>query len=95
MNVAAVKLETPEGQLDCLSWGAPLRTYGVYVLKSQCGCYSIHAEKVEGRWRYEALVRTDVWNNVIGWFWSKEDAIAACEKHIASGNSLNQPLGRI
>ena len=50
-------------------------------MKSECERYSIHAEKVGKRWRYTAFTRTDLWNNVLGWVWSKEEAIELCEHH--------------
>lgn len=69
-----------------LRWKNPIRTYGnVYIMKSECERYSIHAEKRGHQWRYTALVRTDLWNNVLGWVWSKAEAVDLCEAHVAKG----------
>jgi hypothetical protein len=65
-----------------LLWNPPSRDLGsVYVMKSECRRYSIHAEKATTGWRYTALVRTDVWNNVLGWTGDKGEAMALCEMH--------------
>jgi hypothetical protein len=78
-----VKTEAPKPpESGTLQWDEPQKARdGVYIMRSQCKRYAIHAERVEKKWRYECLRRTDVWNNVLGFVWSKEAAIGLCEKH--------------
>jgi hypothetical protein len=74
-------VESPKEKL-LLQWQPAQRCRdGVYIMRSVCERYSIHAQKAEKGWRYEALRCTAVWNNVLGWRMSKEEAIDLCEKH--------------
>lgn len=95
MNEILAKYVKPDGHIETaaqspqakseaneLQWNEPQKARdGVYIMLSTCKRYAIHAERVDKKWRYECLRRTDAWNNVLGFEWSKEAAISLCEKH--------------
>jgi hypothetical protein len=67
-----------------MRWAAPERYPGYWLLRSECGNYTVIAEKIGQRWRYAAYTRPSPFIApclVLGWLWEKPEAIGLCEAH--------------